>query len=378
MNLATRCPSCDTVFRVVQDQLKVSEGWVRCGRCSSVFNAGEVLFDIDSSAPVHLAFDAAPAAQPEQRQHEPTQHEPTQRDTADDGAPDSERELTVTDWNPPQQPQAPEPESPWPDPASAESVRPEGRREPSFDDTPAASPPSRPEAARRGTRPTGAGARLGQREESLLRAPSAPADEFRHPGDSAPRQPARPVVTRPAALQPAGEASFTPSFLRTADRAARWRRPAVRGALFAGVLVLGLSLLGQLTWIWRDTLAAQLPASEPALRALCKLTGCQVQALRRIDALAVDSSGLNRLEGSQLYRLQLVVHNRASTALMMPALDLSLTDAQGKIVSRRVLQMADLGAPQPVLQAGQELPIKVLLSTGERRVDGYTVELFYP
>jgi len=31
-----------------------------------------------------------------------------------------------------------------------------------------------------------------------------------------------------------------------------------------------------------------------------------------------------------------------------------------------------------VLQAGQELPLQALLSTGERRVDGYTVDLFYP
>ena len=50
MSLATRCTSCETVFRVVQDQLKVSEGWVRCGRCDAVFNALESLFDLDYEA----------------------------------------------------------------------------------------------------------------------------------------------------------------------------------------------------------------------------------------------------------------------------------------------------------------------------------------
>jgi predicted Zn finger-like uncharacterized protein len=39
MSLTTRCPACGTTFRVVPDQLKVSEGWVRCGRCSEVFDA---------------------------------------------------------------------------------------------------------------------------------------------------------------------------------------------------------------------------------------------------------------------------------------------------------------------------------------------------
>ena len=50
MSLATRCTSCGTAFRVVQDQLKVSEGWVRCGRCDEVFNALEGLFDLARDA----------------------------------------------------------------------------------------------------------------------------------------------------------------------------------------------------------------------------------------------------------------------------------------------------------------------------------------
>lgn len=39
MSLKTRCPACETVFKVVPDQLKISSGWVRCGRCAEVFDA---------------------------------------------------------------------------------------------------------------------------------------------------------------------------------------------------------------------------------------------------------------------------------------------------------------------------------------------------
>lgn len=39
MSLTTRCPACSTRFRVVPDQLKISDGWVRCGHCSNVFDA---------------------------------------------------------------------------------------------------------------------------------------------------------------------------------------------------------------------------------------------------------------------------------------------------------------------------------------------------
>ena len=39
MSLTTRCPACETVFKVIPDQLRVSSGWVRCGRCAEVFDA---------------------------------------------------------------------------------------------------------------------------------------------------------------------------------------------------------------------------------------------------------------------------------------------------------------------------------------------------
>lgn len=39
MSQTTRCPSCGTKFKVVADQLRISEGWVRCGQCAEVFDA---------------------------------------------------------------------------------------------------------------------------------------------------------------------------------------------------------------------------------------------------------------------------------------------------------------------------------------------------
>lgn len=51
MSLATRCTHCGTIFKIVQDQLKVSEGWVRCGRCNEIFNALPGLFDLEREPP---------------------------------------------------------------------------------------------------------------------------------------------------------------------------------------------------------------------------------------------------------------------------------------------------------------------------------------
>jgi predicted Zn finger-like uncharacterized protein len=54
MSLVTRCPACTTTFKVVRDQLRISDGWVRCGRCSHVFDATLDLHEApDGASPGH-------------------------------------------------------------------------------------------------------------------------------------------------------------------------------------------------------------------------------------------------------------------------------------------------------------------------------------
>ena len=61
MSMATRCTACGTVFRVVPDQLRVSKGWVRCGRCAEVFNAVAQMVDVPPS--MHFDLGTAPLVQ---------------------------------------------------------------------------------------------------------------------------------------------------------------------------------------------------------------------------------------------------------------------------------------------------------------------------
>src|SRR4051812_8725848 len=73
MALATRCPHCDTTFRVASDQLKLRGGIVRCGACHEIFDGNASLVDLDATA----APPAAPA-------NEPGAAEPHPETTADD------------------------------------------------------------------------------------------------------------------------------------------------------------------------------------------------------------------------------------------------------------------------------------------------------
>ena len=48
--MQTRCPDCQTVFRVTPEQLKARAGKVRCGQCQSVFNALDSLLEDPAAA----------------------------------------------------------------------------------------------------------------------------------------------------------------------------------------------------------------------------------------------------------------------------------------------------------------------------------------
>jgi predicted Zn finger-like uncharacterized protein len=64
VDLYTRCPNCDTTFRVTTQQLQASGGQVRCGQCQKIFDAFATLTALEpqliSQEPV-----AASAAQPQ-------------------------------------------------------------------------------------------------------------------------------------------------------------------------------------------------------------------------------------------------------------------------------------------------------------------------
>lgn len=66
MSLITRCPACGTMFKVVPDQLRISEGWVRCGHCAEIFDATASLQGADAAESLQQA--PAPAPVPPQTQ----------------------------------------------------------------------------------------------------------------------------------------------------------------------------------------------------------------------------------------------------------------------------------------------------------------------
>lgn len=51
MSMVTRCPSCETLFRVTPPQLQAHGGQVRCGRCMTVFDGAKGLATLPEETP---------------------------------------------------------------------------------------------------------------------------------------------------------------------------------------------------------------------------------------------------------------------------------------------------------------------------------------
>ena len=60
MLLATRCPFCETVFRLQPAHLASRRGLVRCGHCQEVFDASSSLFEVDPNGDFSTAKPVIP------------------------------------------------------------------------------------------------------------------------------------------------------------------------------------------------------------------------------------------------------------------------------------------------------------------------------
>jgi len=419
MSLATRCTACGTIFRVVQDQLRVSEGWVRCGRCAEVFDAREQLFDLDREAPPpwppvspESLIDAAPREPfaPTQPPAPAARLSPaTQAATlppAPSPAPPPAGSRTLAR----ETPLMPSPAMPaagaststlgtglrdddgLPAPAwSAAGERPGDRREPFWEPAPA--PAAAQTAAPAETReelPEPKGMKF-EAPEPAMQAP-APA----HPPITAEPPPAGgtdlgpDVVLSPrlqsaqaqsvaqAPQQAAAAPSRKPGFLRRAEGEARWQRPGVRLALGLGSLLLLLTAAAQLTWHYRDALATQSPLARQWLGSTCEKLGCALQPWRRLDAFSVESTGLSEAASGNHYKFSLSLRNKSPWELATPWVELSLNDGNGKVLLKKALKPEDFANGRPSTGANSEQALQLVFSTGRQRVNGYTVEIFYP
>lgn len=301
MALATRCPHCQAVFRVVVDQLKLRGGLVRCGDCGQVFDAIGTLIYVDDAT-----IAAAQEVPPLTLMVTPTESE---SDAAASATDDAETPQPAADVN-----------------------------------------------------------TLALFEEPAAAAPTAAAV------GTAAAPALRGVDAEPARDEPA--------FLQ--DGATRPRR-RISVALVVVVLLAGLLLVLQLIVSFRTELLARWPGMRPALAALCAPFQCTAGWPTRADLLAVVSSELLAIPGTAALELTAVVRNRGNFRVALPAIEVTLTDTQNRIVARRVFAPADYlasaGESADAIEAGlgpgADYTIKLVFEARGIRASGFVVYPFY-
>ena len=428
MTLATRCPHCQTAFRLVRDQLLLSGGWVRCGRCGEPFDAAARRFEVEVVAP-HAGVAEAPAAQlagalaaDSTAADQPAAHAPGM------GAPAVE----VPAFEEPafEEPAVEEPavEEPAVEVPAVEvpAVEVPAVEVPAFEvpaveeptvevpaaevpavEVPAAEVPA--EEAPASGQPAAAEHEqwlddLGAFHElELVEAgPAAGAVEPCADAQATQELAAQPLpaadhapsASPPPDVDEAGreriEPSFEPAFLRQARRRERWQRPWARAVLGALAALLLVGAAAQAAWIWRDALAARWPALRPALSRLCALGGCTLMPPRRPQDLVIDGSSMAPGAGSTL-QLSVSLRNRGDTPVAYPWLQLSLGggDGSGRVLVRKAIAPDDylraLGLREQAVDARlrQGLPaharvhLQLQLGLRDHIPGSYTVALFY-
>lgn len=153
--------------------------------------------------------------------------------------------------------------------------------------------------------------------------------------------------------------------------------------LGAATALLAFLLAGQLIFLLRGAISLAVPGLQPSLAALCEIVGSEIPLPRRADLLTIEASDLQSEPGrATLLTLQTTVRNQARYAQAYPAIELSLTDINDKVIARRVLFPAEYLAPSAPeassFAAGSAIDVRLRLETRPIEAAGYRLYLFYP
>ena len=349
--MRTRCPDCGTVFRVTSEQLRRKAGKVRCGHCQSVFNAFDQWLsdsdepEVNSPAPELAASPVGPL--------------PTEPEAALE-------ELEVQ-----------------PDPELVEQV--DTLVEEPFEEVIEALPleiidgevPAEPSAL---TAP-------GESESE-----SVPGSELDAPGDDklpedsheTPEESTQ--AARDAGLVAARELNDTTAYNRWAagtlasDGLGGFGGEPAKRAVWPFVLVsilLIIALLGQLLYYFRSEIVLRMPSTV----SLYQLVSVDIPLPRNPALVSIETSDLQSDNARGLFVLQATLKNRADHPQAWPALELSLTDTNDAVVSRRIMYAAEYlppGTASDAFPANGEVAVKLWIEAKEIGASGYRLYIFYP
>ncbi|MCK6406625.1 MAG: DUF3426 domain-containing protein [Rhodocyclaceae bacterium] len=375
--MLTRCPACQTTFKVTPEQLKLRAGKVRCGKCQSVFNALDSLADAPTGTPSPAATQqpSSPTTRPSTPPPQPLAppaRPVTSGTQALTNAPAAERTAAPAAApiaSPATPPASQAPAAPLTPPV-ASALQPTGQNavveqidlQPIGEIAPAASPASAPID------------HAGSAEAAPAETPANP-DEVRDAAITHGLVAARETTEIPGYNKWAEGAFTAPANITVPVSRPRWPFVLVSVLLIA-------ALAGQAAHHYRAELAVSAPSLRPLLDSMCAALECDIPLPRHAEFVSIEASDLqsDAARGGALV-LAATLKNRAPYAQAWPLLEVTLTDVQDNAVLRRVLQAADYlpaKADPTVFPPNAEIAVKLWLETQDVAAAGYRLYVFYP
>jgi len=353
MALATRCPNCHALFRVVADQLKLRGGLVRCGACQHVFDAIGTLSYIDDA--VLSTSGQAPAGSGITATATPHRTETSSVAAAFAAQPIESEPAALH-------------------PAGSAPTA-------TVDDSEVALPNVLPaeEIVDQAEEPSDT--TLNEADGGKL-LPEADTEEPPRGDTGEPEAEAEGAQASAETALAGVEEPVPPAFLRDESPA---RKRGFSILFGGGVLLLAVLTLAQLAVMFRADILVRLPDARPALTQLCKVFRCTVNWPARGELLAVVGSELQALPGTSAFELTAIVRNRGAFTLALPAVELTLTDTLNRAVARKVFAPIDYlaGESDPQarllagLEAGADLTIRIAFEARGLSAAGFVVYPFY-
>jgi predicted Zn finger-like uncharacterized protein len=346
MSMITRCPACETMFKVVPDQLRISAGWVRCGQCDEIFDASAHLMDgeLIVRSPVVDPLAGVLSANEMLANAPPAPPAPLESSSLPEQSLTSEQPLRYS--------------------SDFEELD-LNLEEVATESEPSQGPSVEAEVSVLDSRGLGDVIEVSEPAVSIgMAEPEGALDETEKVGLTVFELLPEPI-----------------SFLSSEGEVSVRRRLAWRWFLAVVSLLLLLALMAQGVYRERNSLAAQEPRLGPWLERACDAIGCVLSPIQRIDSISVDSSTFTKLR-AETYRLSFSLKNSASTPVAFPSIELTLTDALDRPLLRRVLRASDVGSTVIFLDAGAEWPASIDMAVQSSaipdRVAGYRLVAFYP
>ena len=366
MALATKCPQCGSMFRVVADQLKLRGGLVRCGQCRTVFDAiGSLAYVEETTLPasrqaVDPIKETAPAATERSevaaaRPGASAAAAPPTAAAKERGRSASDRKRKVLG------------------PATTLRIAPGAAPVATISQS------MPPPPSGRVTRP------LAIPEEASVGVPTLLVDPSRAAAVDSSLSGIEVIEMPPLhelEAAPTADTEQTPAFIREAEQ------PPPRGfsiVFTGGTVLLALLAVAQLAVIFRSDAISYWPGTRPLISQVCEIFGCTLGWPTQPDQLAVIGSELQSIAGTDVLELTAVIRNRAAFTQALPALEVTLSDTQNRPVARKVFAPVDYlaasGEPRTRidegLAAGADLTIRVYLEARGIQAAGFLVYPFY-